>query len=1157
MNAAANDAKTNPALLPLTPGMLDDRELAAYDRQFQLVFSDPALTNIAVTGTPGSGKSTVINSWIAANPDHGWLQISLANFAREEEKPAPAAIEEALINQIVGKMDLRRAPKTRFRKAMERPWTTDLAYALIGAAFIALTIFLAWVLTLIPSSRPDGLLVGAATVAWFACIVFAIYRVGRTNAIGRIAKRFNVSDREIEISGEGEGTPLQRYMGDLVYLFNTSRFDTVVFDDLDSFGYLPLFQQLRQLEDLANSRRDEGRERLRFFYLVNDGMFDDPHDRTKFFDYIISVIPYIDPSNSLALFREGLEGVGIQADDEFLYELSLFIDDPRILRDLVNETHHYESVLFSDAPLHSGDIERLIAILAYKTLFPRDFELLQVDQGYVNALLRSRPIIIDRLTAQNTREAQALRKQIEEGTNVRDKEALRMRIDAMEGENLQYSRQSLAQLLSNMDDADEIFQEPPYGQGLDSTYLSEVLASPYLPLIQFLIMRGWIDDTHERFMSNFYSDSISVRDREFLMGVFQGKAHNDSYRVEKPGAVLGRLDADTLSWSNAKNFSLLTYLLHHGPQEKIDALFAGIRHDRSFEWLLAYTESDDFVGAIFPVMEAQIPGVIGQILTDPAIDIPRRRRFAHRILAFGMAVLEDEAVRQAVLDFAQDDLAFLQVEVTKPMNISGGLETIGYHPTDLYTDGVSKKLLEFIFRQGLFEPTAPFLDSLTAAILDASSAIDSGYLVTRLYNIDDADIRNVVEENADRFMETLLENTERNLTESSDAVAWLLNCEKLSEPMARAYMNAIGKATKIDDVNAIRNPEYQAMLLEQGHVAISGENILDYFKASDCTIDEHLGALLNDNPYPEGLTMGFAEDHLGDESGFLTSVIRSEYISDEKLAEIAQAYRAQFNHFAIEGLSDERMELLVTLGVVRPTADNLLFVRESNPEAAKYFATVDPAGYLDMVLPREDGTPAPVELSVPEALEIFAMEGIDERTKLTLLDAIDGPVALEEAYPNSLNAAIALKHFDAGEDIAKIADLYMKGDRRLKRALAEAFVDQQLNASSQAVKLSMDMMADIAWRMRNERQEMLGFIAGQLHDRIPQPTRFEVRTIFERANLKEYMDLMDGPSAIIPQSPADDKLLEVLGELGMAGKQSGKADWQGQRRINSKGYTRK
>lgn len=1156
MNNARNAAQSHPALLPLTPGLLQEDELAAYDRQFSLVFDDPALTNIAVSGAPGSGKSTVMNSWAAANPQHNWLEVSLSNFVREDEAPSANTVEEALINQIVGKMDLRRAPKTRFRKSMERPWTTDLAYALTAAAFIALSIFLGWVLTLIPSSRPATWLVALAAAAWFACIVFAVYRIGRTDALGRLARRLNIDTREIELSDSEEGSPLQRYMGDLVYLLNTSVYDSVIFDDIDTFGNLTVFQHLRQLEDLANARRDGSRPRLRFFYLVSDSMFENPHDRAKFFDYIISVIPYIDPSNSLALFREGLEGVGIEADEEFLYEVSLFIDDPRILRDLVNETCHYKAVLFGDAPMQEGDMERLIAILAYKTLFPRDFELLQVDQGYVNALLRSRPLIVEDLTAQNTREAEALERQLQTGMNVRDEEALRQRLDEMEGENLRYSRQTLAQLLGTLEDSDAIFAAPPYDHGLDRPYLSEVLASPHFPLIKFLVKRGWIDDTHERFMSNFYSDSISVRDREFLMGVFQGKPLNPSYRIENPGAVLGRLDADTLSWSNAKNYWLLSYLLRHGPEEKLKALFAGIRHDRSLEWLLDYTESKAFDSAVFAEMELRLQNPIASLLADESIEQVRRRRFAHRILASGSPVLDEQKVRDALHGFAMDDLAFLQVEVTKPINIAEGLVAIGYRPSDIYTDGVSKKLLRFVFRQGLFEPTAPFLDSLTAAVLDASPALESGYLVTRLYNIDDPEIRAVVEQNADRFVETLLENTERNLTESSEAIAWLLNAETLSDRWARAYIDAIGDSTAIDDVNAVKNPAYQAALLDRGHVAITAENILDYFKASDFVIDAHLGELLENNPFPEELTMGFAEDHLGDESGFLTSAIQSPYISDGKMAEIARIYRAQFNHFGLEGLTDERMSMLIDCGVVRPTVDNLRFVRQSNPAAAKEFAQADTKAYLELVVPDEEGE-APCPAQLDEVLEVFSMDEVDDRSKLILLDVLEGPVQLQESYPNALNAAIAARHFDPDEDLEKVSTLYMNGDRRLKRALAEAFVEQSLNATDQPVRLSMDMVADIAWRMRNERQDMLAFIADQLRDRDPEPTRFEVRSIFERANLREYLELMDGPSAVIPQSPADDKLLEALVELNMAGKQSGKADWQGQRRINSKGYSRK
>ena len=63
--------------------------------------------------------------------------------------------------------------------------------------------------------------------------------------------------------------------------------------------------------------------------------------------------------------------------------------------------------------------------------------------------------------------------------------------------------------------------------------------------------------------------------------------------------------------------------------------------------------------------------------------------------------------------------------------------------------------------------------------------------------------------------------------------------------------------------------------------------------------------------------------------------------------------------------------------------------------------------------------------------------------------------------------------------------------------------------------------------------------------------------MFERANLDNYVTLIDGPSALILDTPEDDALLNALQELGMAGKQTGKPDWLNRRRVNSKGYTRK
>lgn len=108
------------------------------------------------------------------------------------------------------------------------------------------------------------------------------------------------------------------------------------------------------------------------------------------------VLPYVDPNNAFDVIRKGLSEVGLKASDEFLYELSLFIDDPRILRDIVNESAQIKECLQFEKNESFGvcDMERLLSLVAYKALFPSDYALLQVGKGFLHTLLTGKEWLV-------------------------------------------------------------------------------------------------------------------------------------------------------------------------------------------------------------------------------------------------------------------------------------------------------------------------------------------------------------------------------------------------------------------------------------------------------------------------------------------------------------------------------------------------------------------------------------------------------------------------------------------------------------------------------------------------------------------------------------------------------------------------------------------
>ncbi|MBN6379326.1 hypothetical protein JZM21_33350, partial [Escherichia coli] len=96
------------------------------------------------------------------------------------------------------------------------------------------------------------------------------------------------------------------------------------------------------------------------------------------------VIPVIDSSNSFEMFLSLFKNKDgrIIFDRNFLQELSLYVDDFRILKNIYNEFTVYYKKL-NNIEL---DCNKMLAIITYKNIFPKDFSDLQLNQGYIYTL---------------------------------------------------------------------------------------------------------------------------------------------------------------------------------------------------------------------------------------------------------------------------------------------------------------------------------------------------------------------------------------------------------------------------------------------------------------------------------------------------------------------------------------------------------------------------------------------------------------------------------------------------------------------------------------------------------------------------------------------------------------------------------------------------
>ena len=150
---------------------------------------------------------------------------------------------------------------------------------------------------------------------------------------------------------------------------------------------------------MVNQRRNSAKRKrvnkIMFFYVISDEVFSEKNidpannsknisatEKTKFFDVIIPIIPIVNNTNSFDYLKSRLlDDLAITDKNDFetfLYQVSIFIDDFRVLKNIVNEFKIYKEINKDNIDI---DYKRLLALIIYKTLNSRDFNDLVKSKG--------------------------------------------------------------------------------------------------------------------------------------------------------------------------------------------------------------------------------------------------------------------------------------------------------------------------------------------------------------------------------------------------------------------------------------------------------------------------------------------------------------------------------------------------------------------------------------------------------------------------------------------------------------------------------------------------------------------------------------------------------------------------------------------------------
>lgn len=404
----------------LTPEVLIENK-QIYTEALDYAFGNSDIKNIAITGIYGAGKSTVWNTYVHQKGLSNVITVSLGKYKNnikdddslkevsltkstnsdsycdydkysdEKQKADDIAddnrVERQLINQILSQIEPKKIPLSKYgfksNKSIWRICLQSLAFlSIICSILLWLTrdTFVPFVNELHKNFDEISLML-LCSLLLFVPLFYYLYIFYRGNKF-RISKiTFKGAEANVNDDKNDESV-LDRDIKELVYLLRSSGTKIVVFEDLDRYNNTSIYTKLRELNFLLNHyvKISGDKKPVRFIYMLKDSLFFSKN-RTKFFDFILPIVPIVDSKTSENELIELLKAVENAPDRSVLADISLYVDDMRLLKNIVNEYIVYSKII----PLGQIDLDsnKLFALITLKNIFPNEFGLLQEDKGFI------------------------------------------------------------------------------------------------------------------------------------------------------------------------------------------------------------------------------------------------------------------------------------------------------------------------------------------------------------------------------------------------------------------------------------------------------------------------------------------------------------------------------------------------------------------------------------------------------------------------------------------------------------------------------------------------------------------------------------------------------------------------------------------------------
>lgn len=365
----------------------EKKENIDYDLDFEYNIISISLANytsivkgITVEGNNGTVKKT--SEIAVGNRVPKQVFKRKAKFSSDQDNNDEQEIEKSILQQLFYKNDNSKTPASRF-KALKNNTGRNVFFAFVILMFAFSIAFLSFqffdnIFRISLENENFWNYINTAVIIVIGSASLIVYSMIRNKHF----KSIQVGDLHFEKNENESISVFNQYLDEIIYFFRNNKYNVLIIEDLDRFDNLEIFSKLKELNTLLNNndgiKKRHGK--ITFVYAVKDTMFKNEEERSKFFEFILPVIPSLTSDNVKDELSTGLSALldieKVPLTSQLIIDISDYISSRRILNNIISDFLIHGALLHIDIK-ETQKLDKLFSLMVLKNVLPMEYEHLQ------------------------------------------------------------------------------------------------------------------------------------------------------------------------------------------------------------------------------------------------------------------------------------------------------------------------------------------------------------------------------------------------------------------------------------------------------------------------------------------------------------------------------------------------------------------------------------------------------------------------------------------------------------------------------------------------------------------------------------------------------------------------------------------------------------